>query len=79
MARSEFVEALDQLLPANQREHCQVISFKNGKLLIEVDSAPLYAEFCAFRREELRLRINDILTKTKVAQLGFRLGGTAHV
>lgn len=79
MARSEFVDALDSVLPAVQREHCQVVSFKNGKLLVEVDSSPLFAEFSGFRREELRLALNQILTKTKVAQLGFRLGGTAHV
>lgn len=79
MARSEFVVALDTILPAGQRDHCQVVSFKNGKLLVEVDSSPLFAELSGFRREEMRLAINQILTKTKVAQLVFRLGGTAHV
>lgn len=79
MARAEFVDALDRALPAAQRAHCQVVSFKNGKLLIEVASAPLFAELCGFRREALRLQLNELLPKTKVAQLGFRLGGTAHV
>ena len=78
-AEVTVIEFLDRVLPTNQRELCQVVSFKNGKLLIEVESAPLYAELSGFRREDLRLRINDILTKNKVAQLGFRLGGTAHV
>ena len=79
MSRSEFVEALDQVLPEGQRSHCQVVSFRDGKLVIEVDSAPLYAELSSFRREQLRLRINEIVPDRKVAQLTFRLGGTAHV
>jgi len=79
MSRSEFVEALDQILPEAQRSHCQVVSFRDGKLVIEVDSAPLYAELSGFRREQLRLRINEIVPDRKVAQLAFRLGGTAHV
>lgn len=79
MARSEFVVALDTVLPASQREHCQVVSFRNGKLLIEVDSSPLFAELSGFRREQMRLSINQLLNKPKVAQLVFRLGGTAHV
>jgi hypothetical protein len=79
MSRSAFAQALDQILPTGQRELCQVVSFRGGKLLVAVDSAPLCAELSSFRREELRLRINEILPQRQVAQLHFRLGGTAHV
>ena len=79
MGRSVFGVALDQVLDPAHRDHCQVVSFRSGKLLLEIDSAPLYAELSGFHREELRLRLNAILTAAKVAQLQFRLGGTAHV
>lgn len=78
-SRDVFATALDAILPSNQREHCQVMGFRDGKLTLEVDSAPLYAELSGFRREEIRLRINEALPDRKVAQLQFRLGGTGHV
>jgi len=78
-SRAEFRRALERVLDDSQREHCHVAGFRAGKLVVEVDSAPLYAEFSGFRREELRLAINDHLQKQKVAQLVFRLGGTGHV
>jgi hypothetical protein len=79
MRRSDFVRALDQVLTDGHRPHCQVVSFRDGKLLLEVDSAPLFAELSGFRRDEIRTRLNAILANTKVAQLSFRLGGTGHV
>ena len=77
--RNRFRVALDEVLPENQREHCQVVSFRAGKLVIEVDSAPLFAELSGFRREELRLAMNEHLPEQPIAQLTFRLGGTGHV
>lgn len=77
--RSAFQSALDEILTESQRPHCQVAGFRDGKLVIEVDSAPLFAELSGFRREEIRLRINELVADQKVAQLTFRLGGTAHV
>lgn len=78
-ARSAFADALDQILSPLQREHCQVLGCRNGKLVVEVDSAPLFAELSGFRREEIRQRINELLPEQRVAQLTFRLGGTGHV
>lgn len=77
--RGAFAAALDQILPEAQRPHCQVLGFRDGRLLLEIDSAPLFAELSGFRREEIRLRINEIVPTRRVAQLTFRLGGTGHV
>jgi hypothetical protein len=78
-SRRGLGEALDAVLSPQQREHCQVISFRNGRLLVEVASAPLYAELSGFRREQIRDQINQMLPERKIAELQFRLGGTAHV
>jgi hypothetical protein len=78
-SRSAFASALDEVLAPMQREHCQVLGFRDGKLVLEVDSAPLFAELTGFRREEIRRRINELVPDRKVAQLQFRLGGTGHV
>ena len=77
--RTRFHKALDEVLSEAQRTHCQVVAFRGGKLTVEVDSSPLFAEFTGFRREELRLRMNDLLPEQPIAQLTFRLGGTGHV
>lgn len=78
-ARSGYSSALDEILSAAQRPHCQVLGCRAGKLVVEVDSAPLYAELSGFRRDEIRLAINQLLPEQPVAQLTFRLGGTGHV
>jgi hypothetical protein len=77
--RRGYNEALDQILTAAQRSHCHVVGCRAGKLVVEVASAPLYAELTGFRREEMRLRINEIFPEQPIAQLVFRLGGTGHV
>ena len=78
-ARSGYRSALDQILSPAQRPHCQVLGCRAGKLVVEVDSAPLYAELSGFRRDEIRLAINQLLPERPIAQLTFRLGGTGHV
>jgi hypothetical protein len=78
-SRDVFAVALDSILAANQRDACQVMGFRDGKLTLEVSSAPLFAELSSFRREEIRLRINQAVPERQVAQLQFRLGGTGHV
>ena len=78
-ARSGYSSALDEILSPAQRPHCQVLGCRAGKLVVEVDSAPLYAELSGFRRDEIRLAINQLLPGQPVAQLTFRLGGTGHV
>jgi Dna[CI] antecedent, DciA len=77
--RDAYATALDQILPPTQRDHCQVMGFRDGKLTLEIDSAPLFAELSGFRRDEIRLRINEVVQGRKVARLQFRLGGTGHV
>ncbi|MFO1076578.1 MAG: DciA family protein [Planctomycetota bacterium] len=77
--RNRFRAALDEILTAEQRDHCQVAGFRAGKLVLEVDSAPLFAEFSGFRREEFRKRLNELIPEQPIAQLTFRLGGTGHV
>ncbi len=78
-SRSDLNQALEQVLGPEQIQHCQVLGFRNGRLVVEVDSAPLFAEFTGFRREEIRGRMNELLRKRKVAQVVFRMGGTGHV
>jgi hypothetical protein len=77
--RSGYNDALDQILSAAQRPHCHIVGCRGGKLVVEVDSAPLFAELSGFRRDEIRLRINQLLPEQPIAQLTFRLGGTGHV
>ena len=56
-----------------------VVNALSAKLVVEVDSAPLFAELSGFRREEIRQRINQLVPEQPIAQLTFRLGGTGHV
>jgi hypothetical protein len=77
--RSAYNEALDQILDPVLRPHCQVVGCRAGRLVLEVDSAPLFAELSGFRREEIRTRINQLVPEQPIAQLTFRLGGTGHV
>jgi hypothetical protein len=78
-SRKCYNEALDQILSPTLRQHCQIAGFRAGRLVLEVDSAPLFAELSGFRRDEIRLAINQLLPQQPIAQLTFRLGGTGHV
>lgn len=78
-SRGAYNRALDEILAPAQRPHCQIVGCRGGRLVIEIDAAPLFAEFSGFRREELRSRINQLLPEQPIAQLTFRLGGTGHV
>ena len=78
-SRSDLSAALEQVLGPEQSQHCKVTGFRSGKLVVEVDSAPMYAELSGFRRDEIRERMNELLTKKQVAQITFRMGGTGHV
>jgi hypothetical protein len=78
-SRRAYDEALDKLLPQQHRDHCQIVGWRNNRLVVEVDSAPLFAELSGFRRESLRLAINELTPDQPIAQLTFRLGGTGHV
>ena len=78
-SRSDLSAALEQVLGPEQSQHCKVTGFRSGKLVVEVDSAPMYAELSGFRRDEIRERMNELLTKKQVALITFRMGGTGHV
>ncbi len=78
-SRSDLAEALEKVLGPDLAPHCKVRGFRKGKMVVEVDSSPLYAELTSFRREEIRDGVNQILTNKKVAQITFRMGGTGHV
>lgn len=78
-ARRAYAEALDKLLAPQLRDHCQIVGWRSGRLVVEVDSAPLFSELSGFRRDELRIAINELLPEQPIAQLAFRLGGTGHV
>ena len=77
--RRELNEALAEAVGPDLAEHCWVAGYRAGKLVVETDSAPLYSELTGFRREAVRLAMNDRLKQQKVAQLVFRMGGTGHV
>jgi hypothetical protein len=77
--RAELRSALEQCLTPQQAELCRVTGFRAGRLTVEVDSAPLYAELSSFRTEDLRQQMNELVTKHKIAQIRFRLSGTRHV
>ncbi len=78
-SRTRYEQALDKLLSESHRPYLQVLGFRNGRLTLQVDSAPLFSEFNGFRREELRRSINELVPDRPVAQLLFRLGGTGRV
>lgn len=77
--RRELNEALAQAVGPELAKHCWVAGFRAGRLIVETDSAPLYSELTGFRRDAIRLAMNDHLQQQKVAQLVFRMGGTGHV
>lgn len=76
--RSALNSALAEVLGPELFEHCQILSFRGGRLILQVDSAPLFSELSGFRSEEIRAGINENLDNHKVAQIVFRMGGTGH-
>ena len=76
-SRRAYLDALEQVL-GPLAAHCQIVGLRAGRLVVEVDSAPLFAELSGFRREELRQRLNELVPDEPLAQLTFRLGGTGH-
>jgi hypothetical protein len=77
-SRSRFSAALEHALGPELSKHARVTGFRGGRLYVEVDSAPLFAEWTAFRQEEIRQACNEKLDKEKVATIVFRMGGTGH-
>ena len=72
--RSEASQALEKAVGPDLAEHCQVVHQNGGRVIVEVDSAPLYSELQGFRREEIRHAMNERITGRKVTELTFRIG-----
>ncbi|MEM7204236.1 MAG: DUF721 domain-containing protein [Planctomycetota bacterium] len=72
-ARQPTMQILVELLGERDAAHCRPVSERGGRLVIEVDSAPLFAELHGFRREEVRLAMNERLKSRKFADVVFRL------
>ena len=77
-ATSPVSRALAKVLGPATAEHCRVASQRGGRLLVDVDSAPLRAELQSFRREEIRLALNEHLSDRKFSAIHFRLHTTSH-
>lgn len=78
-SRRVYVEALEKILGSELAPHFQILGFRKGRLIVELNSAPLFAELSGFRSEEIRTRINELVPDAPVAQLSFRLGGTGRM
>lgn len=77
--RARFADALEKVLGPTTSKHVHVTGFRSGRLHVEVDSAPLFAELTGFRREEIRRACNEILAPEQIGEIVFRMGGTGHV
>ncbi len=78
-SRSEVSVVLADILGTDAGARCRIVGETKGKLIVEVDSAPLYAELQGFRRDEIRRALNERLNRLKVSEILFRLHKTAHV
>lgn len=77
--RLALQEALEHAVGEAAAPSCQVAGFRAGRLVVEVASAPLFAELRSFRADELRQAINTELGRPEVGTILFRMGGTANV
>ncbi len=77
--RSDTERALELALGPELSPHCRIVGMSAGRLLVEVDSAPLYAELRGFRAEEIRNAVNEHLSSRKVAEIAFRPGRAQDV
>lgn len=77
--RVELQEALEAAVGPDAAPHCGVVGLRAGRLVVEVASAPLYAELSSFRADDVRRAINEHLGRPQVAAILFRMGGTANV
>jgi len=76
--RARYARALEHAVGPELAARLHVLGKRAGRLWVEVDSAPLYAELCGFRREQVRTACNELLEDDPIAELVFRMGGTGH-
>ena len=77
-ACADTTRALTKALGSPTSDHCHVASERHGRLLVDVDSAPLFAELQSFRRDEVKEQVNKFLGSKRFAEVRFRLMGEAH-
>lgn len=77
--RRELQEALERAVGPAAAPSCRVAGLRAGRLIVEVASAPMFAELRGFRSEAVRLAINEHLGRPVVGAIVFRMGGTANV
>lgn len=73
--RAELSRSLRQVM-GERADACRIVGYRRGHLVVEVDSAPLFAELRGFAEEEIRAALNT--RGPRVGRLTFRMGGTAH-
>ncbi len=61
MAHRAVFEAWDSVAPENISGRCRAVSFRNGRLIVKVNSAPLLEELRCFRTGEFLSLINEEL------------------
>ena len=77
-SRSKIQTAVARAAGPNRRDSVSVRSFRGGRLVLEVASAPLFAELRGFGAESLRQRINQELDGSAVSHIAFRMAGSGH-
>lgn len=55
-------ESWARIVPPIYNERCQAVSFRNGRLIVAVQSAPLLEELCGFRIAEFVSLLNQDLS-----------------
>ena len=76
--RQRVARAVDEALGPDRADRVEIRGFRNGHLVLEVESSPLLAELRSFDAEGLRQRINERLDNAAVAKISFRLGAAGH-
>jgi hypothetical protein len=76
-SRRVYLDALEQILGADFAPHFQILGCRKGRLVVELNSAPLFAELSGFRREEIRTRINELVPDQPIAELTMQVPVTA--
>ena len=79
VGRLKLTRALERALGPRQAAYCRIMGFRGGRLVVEVDQAPLFAELSAFRIDEVRCAMNRELQTVKIAKIVLRMGGMGHV
>ncbi len=59
-------EAWERVIPDNIRTRTRALSFRGGRLLVGVSSAPLFEELRCFREAEFLRLLNEEITRTGV-------------